>query len=678
MKRSVLFLMAVSFLLALTSSSFAIPVAKPVTLGITPRDVVADTSDIFRKATTGLPNVGLGETIYLGQKVNPAENAVPDNLTGWTWAVTARPNNSQAQLSASDAAVVSFVPDLVGTYSFTLVVVSDSGQSAPVVLKVNAGNYVGVGNITGEPDAPKCAGCHDGQVDPDDPKLEPWGETKHAGKFTRDYSGAQGRSGYRASCIGCHTVGFNTDQTAVNHGFDDVATQESWVFRDSARGGMQAWAFDSMKIQFPETAAMANIQCESCHGPGSRHIGNVADNRIVSTFDVGVCAKCHDSGTHHFRPMQWKLSGHSRQPMEERSPCANCHSGIGFVDKLNGVHDTLVTKAYQPIGCATCHDPHSATNPYQLRTVAPYMLLDSTVVNFGNGNLCINCHHARRIATLTQISGSRPRLDPHGSPQGDMVAGRGMFTFGERVRNSPHAQVVENVCVGCHMAETPEVAADTARFLKLGDHTFHMKTASGVEHTEVCASCHGEVEDFSEIGADNDWDGDGTYESVPLEMAGMVQNIKDILPPEGPTAVFDSTWTTTQRMALWNANFVNSDGSGGYHNASYALGVLRVTLNVLGVEMVDETVPLTYSLSEAYPNPFNPSTTLNYNLAKTGEVSIKVFDMAGRVVQTVASGEYKAGQYRSTINLAGESSGVYILRMQAGSFDASKKLVLVK
>ena len=132
-------------------------------------------------------------------------------------------------------------------------------------------------------------------------------------------------------------------------------------------------------------------------------------------------------------------------------------------------------------------------------------------------------------------------------------------------------------------------------------------------------------------------------------------------------------------MALWNVNFVTYDGSGGYHNASYALGILRATLGAItGVELVDETIPESYSISEAYPNPFNPTTSFDYNLIRNGEVSIKVFDMAGRLIQTVVSGEFKAGHYRANVSLIDQASGVYLLRMQAGSFDASRKLVLVK
>jgi hypothetical protein len=124
---------------------------------------------------------------------------------------------------------------------------------------------------------------------------------------------------------------------------------------------------------------------------------------------------------------------------------------------------------------------------------------------------------------------------------------------------------------------------------------------------------------------------------------------------------------------------VLNDGSRGLHNPKYAKGILQAALAGLGVTPINPgTVPMAYALSEAYPNPFNPSTTINFSLAKSGHASIKVFDMAGREIATVISGEFNAGNYRTPIVLTSQPSGVYVLRMQAGTFDASRKLVLVK
>jgi hypothetical protein len=88
-------------------------------------------------------------------------------------------------------------------------------------------------------------------------------------------------------------------------------------------------------------------------------------------------------------------------------------------------------------------------------------------------------------------------------------------------------------------------------------------------------------------------------------------------------------------------------------------------------------------LGRAYPNPFNPAATLEYSLAATGRVSIRVYDLAGRAVRTLVDEVFDPGQYRAVwdgTNHSGEraASGVYFVRMEADGFNASEKLVLLK
>jgi hypothetical protein len=90
-----------------------------------------------------------------------------------------------------------------------------------------------------------------------------------------------------------------------------------------------------------------------------------------------------------------------------------------------------------------------------------------------------------------------------------------------------------------------------------------------------------------------------------------------------------------------------------------------------------------YELKQNYPNPFNPSTIISYSLAKSGPVTVKVFDVLGREVATLVNGETQAaGSHQvafSTSSLArGASSGVYFYRIESGSFRDVKKMMLVK
>ncbi|MCC6255760.1 MAG: T9SS type A sorting domain-containing protein, partial [Ignavibacteriaceae bacterium] len=89
-------------------------------------------------------------------------------------------------------------------------------------------------------------------------------------------------------------------------------------------------------------------------------------------------------------------------------------------------------------------------------------------------------------------------------------------------------------------------------------------------------------------------------------------------------------------------------------------------------------IPITYELSNNYPNPFNPSTTIRYQIPKDGIVTLKIFDILGSEVATLVNEEKVAGKYEINFNASSLASGVYIYRFQAGSFVNSKKMLLIK
>ena len=88
--------------------------------------------------------------------------------------------------------------------------------------------------------------------------------------------------------------------------------------------------------------------------------------------------------------------------------------------------------------------------------------------------------------------------------------------------------------------------------------------------------------------------------------------------------------------------------------------------------------PVRFSLSQNYPNPFNPATKINYQLAVSSMVTLKVYDILGREVARLVHGRQNAGEYTVTFNAGSLSSGVYFYRLTAGGFAATKKLMLIK
>jgi hypothetical protein len=85
-----------------------------------------------------------------------------------------------------------------------------------------------------------------------------------------------------------------------------------------------------------------------------------------------------------------------------------------------------------------------------------------------------------------------------------------------------------------------------------------------------------------------------------------------------------------------------------------------------------------YDLAQNFPNPFNPSTTIRYQIPQAGIVTLKIYDILGSEVATLVNEEKLAGKYEVNFNASSLASGVYIYKIQAGSFINSKKMILLK
>jgi len=103
--------------------------------------------------------------------------------------------------------------------------------------------------------------------------------------------------------------------------------------------------------------------------------------------------------------------------------------------------------------------------------------------------------------------------------------------------------------------------------------------------------------------------------------------------------------------------------------------VILDSLSLVGDEkvLVDD-----YFLSNAFPNPFNPSTKFVYEIPRQSHVQIKVFDILGREVGLLVNMEMQKGLYEITFNASDLPSGIYFCRMQSGDFISIKKIILLK
>ncbi len=96
------------------------------------------------------------------------------------------------------------------------------------------------------------------------------------------------------------------------------------------------------------------------------------------------------------------------------------------------------------------------------------------------------------------------------------------------------------------------------------------------------------------------------------------------------------------------------------------------------VKNSDSNLPKEFKLYNNYPNPFNPSTMIKYDLPKQSKVVIKVYDILGKEVATLVNTNESAGEYTLNFNANNLASGMYVYRISAGSYIDSKKMILLK
>ncbi len=652
----------VSVVIALMTFSSSYGAEAVITLeAYSPRMVEEDTTGLIDRISSGLANVGVGSKLYL------LANEGDESITAYNWTLDP-PAGSSATLSDPTIKNPTFTADEEGSYVVTLTVTDSTGTSDPVSLTINAANYVCVGTVGGaSPSYPQCALCHEDVA-------ENWDATGHAHFLEERLT--EGPSYYGASCIECHTVGYDENPLSLNDGFDDRAEEYGWTFPDPFSPGPENW--ENLVDNYPEVAAAANIQCENCHGPGSAHGGTVSDNKIDYTLDAGVCAVCHDEPPYHVYPMQWETSLHANATSYPTGPghesCVKCHSGIGFVEYLDtGANENT---DYMPITCATCHDPHSADNEHQIRTLQNIELGNGEILyGGGKGKLCMNCHKSRRDAETYAVE-YHDHFGPHHGPQADMLVGTNAITYGTTIPSSPHYEVVANTCVGCHMAEPVEGFEN-----QLGEHTWNMEL-EGVDNVTPCLICHLGISSFSDIMADDDWDGDGTTEPAMEEVDGLIEALGMLLPPVGePDVEVTEDYSVDELQAAYNYFSAVEDGSHGAHNMDFTVGILQASIsNMTGIiqEIPEPVAPKQFVLHQNFPNPFNPVTTIQFEVPRTTRLKINVYNLNGQLVAEVVDKIMTPGIYQTEFNGKNLSSGIYVVKLKTDNLSLNRKMVLVK
>ena len=435
-----------------------------------------------------------------------------------------------------------------------------------------------------------CGNCHVGQQ-------ADWVQTVHANAWDT----LQANPGAQPSCEGCHTVNSRGNQALATVGYDKT-----------------------------KHVAYHDVQCESCHGPGLRHVENptikanrpiasamvypnVSTNAVVLTAaDTAAmvnsgCGACHQGAgpsQNHDYLAEWRSSRHGqlRQSQAANASCQQCHEGKGFLAfwGVNTLYKELGTTTLLPQNCVVCHDPHGTAKgsnglplPGQLRF---------PIDNPAN-NLCTKCHNRTSDATASNSRG------PHGS-QGPVLFGTaGYFPPGTtydtaRILTTHGSTANPRLCAGCHVKSQTGVDAFGTSISFTG-HTFHplpclqQKSPPIVDTTytnacaydvpsrswTVCTTCHGDeataaqrlnqFRDEKEGYLHTLWvdvNANQTVDTFPVD-SGYLAKIKLNAPNDlNFTTPPYSTILTPAKGALFNAQLTGErltghpDGSHGVHN----------------------------------------------------------------------------------------------------------------
>jgi hypothetical protein len=154
-----------------------------------------------------------------------------------------------------------------------------------------------------------------------------------------------------------------------------------------------------------------------------------------------------------------------------------------------------------------------------------------------------------------------------------------------------------------------------------------------------------------------------------------------------------SDWLETKSEKWKSIGFVNGNGtttesqSYSFRDENVTSGKYMYRLKQIDFDgsfeysnsiEVEISTPIIFTLDQNYPNPFNPSATISYQLPKTGNVNLKVFDVLGKEVATLVNMEQTSGSYKVEFNGSGLASGIYYYQLRASDFIETKKMILLK
>jgi hypothetical protein len=151
------------------------------------------------------------------------------------------------------------------------------------------------------------------------------------------------------------------------------------------------------------------------------------------------------------------------------------------------------------------------------------------------------------------------------------------------------------------------------------------------------------------------------------------------VPAGGSAALTGADFTNPNLSGFTTTTYVGAFGSEGNWTALWAnFNPQQYNPQPIGINQISSVVPGTFKLTQNYPNPFNPSTTINFSVPAKGFVSLKIYDVTGRMIADLVNQDMIAGEYKYDFNASNLNSGVYFYTLRGDNFSETKKMMLIK
>ncbi len=408
-----------------------------------------------------------------------------------------------------------------------------------------------------------------------------------------------------------------------------------------------------------------NMKCDKCHGATD------ADGNAYPATFTPSCVDCHPTNS-AFNKDSLKVS-----------QCLSCHGRQNTEINVMALPDVHRTAGFKCWDCHGTQDMHG----------------DGTVYNsqFDPGAIKTDCDNAGCHVTLPS---SHAANDPHN---------------GKLHCNSCHASTVIT-CYNCHFesqvigykkrarmqikdfvllvnrtkdnkvttASFQSLSYEGKAFVAMGPYSAHSIVKTGAR---TCTSCHANF--GGQIPAITQYNTNGYIKFVTFNSAdsGLIVT-KGVVPvPNNYATAFKMDFLTYNGaptdpvVPSKNWSPIGKDVPDGFQML-YATPLSAEQMTKLGMTptSVDDNEGLNYSfrLNQNYPNPFNPVTTISYTVPEYTNVTLSIYDMSGKLVETLINKQHAPGVYSINFNAVNLASGVYFYELKSGNFSATKKLMLMK